>query len=170
MPRDFLPPFHSSNTLGDFLLCGILWFIIPYLTVYAYLLVYMCYIVCIWVPISSMTGFRTLSLADMLESSHHLFGNTRFSVWISTWDSTGTSTAKAVIKHAYKAMETNTTGGNDPHVPRNRSGIVLRYSTTLRRIEVVFPRLTTCVAHDGIKASGVETYITSIQQANTLRI
>ena len=44
MPRDFLPPFHSSNILGDLLLCGILWSIIPYLTVYAYPLVYMCYI------------------------------------------------------------------------------------------------------------------------------
>ena len=68
-------------------------------------------------------------------------------------------------------METNTTGGNDSHVPRNRSGIVLRYSTTLRRVEVVFPpRLqSTCVAHDGIEDQSARTYITTIRQANTLR-
>ena len=76
-----------------------------------------------------------------------------------------------MIKHAHKAMETNTTGGNDLHVPRNRSGIVLRYSTTLRRVEVVFPpRLqSTCVAHDGIEDQSARTYITTIRQANTLR-
>ena len=68
-------------------------------------------------------------------------------------------------------METNTTGGNDPHVPRNRSGIVLRYSTTLRRVEVVFPpRLqSTCVAHDGIEDQSARTYITTIRQAIALR-
>ena len=67
-------------------------------------------------------------------------------------------------------METNTTGGNDSHVQRNRSGIVLRYSTTLRRIEVVIPpRLSTCVAHDGIGDQSAFTYITTIRQANTFR-
>jgi len=75
-----------------------------------------------------------------------------------------------VTKHAHKAMETNTTGGNDSHVPRNRSGIVLRYSTTLRRVEVVFPpRLSTCVAHDGIGDQSAFTYITTIRLANTFR-
>ena len=76
-----------------------------------------------------------------------------------------------MIKHAHKAMETNTTGGNDSHVPRNRSGIVLRYSTTLRRVEVVFPpRLqSTCVAHDGIEDQSARTYITTIRQAIALR-
>ena len=175
MPRDFLPPFHSSNILGDLLLCGILWSIIPYLTVYAYPLVYMCYIVCIWVPISSMTGFRTLSLADMFESSHHLFGNTRFSVWLSTRDSTGTNAAKTVIKHIHKAMEINTTGGSDPLVPTSESGIRYRYSVNLRILELcieVPPRsLTACVAHahDEIVDSSATQYVFTVKSLNTLR-
>ena len=140
---------------------------------YVYLLVYMCYIVCIWVPISSMTGFRTLSLADMLESSHHLFGNTRFSVWLSTRDSTGTNAAKAVTKHVHKAMEVNTTGGSDPLVPTNRSGIARRYSVTGRILELcieVPPRsLTTCVAHDGIVDASETEYVFTIKSLNTLR-
>ena len=175
MPRDFLPPFHSSNILGDFLLCGILWSIIPYLSMYAYPLVYMCYIVCIWVPISSMTGFRTLSLADMLESSHHLFGNTRFSVWLSTRDSTGTNAAKAVTKHVHKAMEINTTGGSDPLVPTSRSGIARRYSVNLRILELcieVPPRsLTACVAHahDEIVDTSATQYVFTVRSLNKLR-
>ena len=175
MPRDFLPPFHSSNTLGDFLLCGILWSIIPYLTVYAYRLVYMCYMVCIRVPTSSMTRFRTLSLADMFESSHHLFDNTRFSVWLSTRDSTGTNTAKTVTKHALKAMEINTTGGSDPLVPTSESGIRYRYSVNLRILELcieVPPRsLTACVAHahDEIVDTSATQYVFTIKSLNTLR-
>ena len=175
MPRDFLPPFHSSNTLGDFLLCRILWLIIPYLSMYAYPFVYMCYIVCIWVPISSMTGFRTLSLADMFESSHHLFDNTRFSVWLSTRDSTGTNAAKAATKRVHKAMEVNTTGGSDPLVPTNRSGIARRYSVTGRILELcieVPPRsLTACVAHahDEIVDTSASQYVFTVRSLNKLR-
>ena len=78
-----------------------------------------------------------------------------------------------MTKHIHKAMEINTTGGSDPLVPTNRSGIARRYSVTGRILELcieVPPRsLTTCVAHDEIVDTSAIQYVFTVRSLNKLR-
>ena len=72
-------------------------------------------------------------------------------------------------------MEVNTTGGIDPLVPTNRSGIARRYSVTGRILELcieVPPRsLTACVAHahDEIVDTSATQYVFTVRSLNKLR-